>query len=74
LIHFCSAITSFYNLKLQEENECENSVYLLLKFQEVGRNNMTKKVAISHTELSNVSFRVWRKGVGRVSGWDSRQR
>lgn len=56
-IHFCSAITSFYNLKLQEEKECENSVCLLLKLQEVGRNNMTKKIIIIHTEPSNTSFR-----------------
>lgn len=56
-IHFCSAITSFYNLKLQEESEFENSACLRLKLQEVGRSNMTKMIVISHTELSNTSFR-----------------
>lgn len=56
-IHFCSAIASFYNLKLQEEKEYENSVCLLLKLQEVGRNNITKRIVIIHTEPSNTSFR-----------------
>lgn len=59
-IKFCSAIISFYNLKFQEE--CENLMCLLLKLQEVTRSNMTKKIIIIHTELSNYRFRAWRKG------------
>lgn len=36
---------------------------LLLQLQEVARSNMTKKIIIIHTQLSNYRFRAWVKGI-----------